>query len=308
MILKAPKYLTKNFVNEFLFKFQNTFFWQKKLVPNVKIDLSTIIKVDIFGLLILYKYIDYTYNNFCFKKPNLTLGDYIDETWEKYSFRELIDSYVSNENLSDRPLKRLKVQFDDRFIIAPQALLRNSNYTNDYLKKEFIPKIEEYYINDNKTTDLIFSCFSEILLNFWEHAVNDTKSIIVADGNKHKIEIACADTGIGLFTNLRNVLEKKIKNEEILAYSVKRGITSKPNTNHMGFGLWLVNELVKINNGNLHIYSQGYYFHNNYGKQKYGKCSYWPGTLIYVNLSLEKSKTLSDLNLKFKDNLKIKFV
>jgi signal transduction histidine kinase len=173
--------------------------------------------------------------------------------------------------------------------------LRDTDYTNKYLTKEFIPKVESYYKKGSKTVDLIFSCFSEVLLNFWEHAVEDTKSVIIADGTKNKIEIACADTGIGIIQNLTDFFEITKKKEELLIKALEKGMTTKPNTNHMGFGLWIVNELVKANNGKLHIYSQGYYYSNNFGKVKYGTTSYWPGTVIYIYLNLSNPKTVYDV-------------
>lgn len=305
--LQAPKRLTKNSILDFIKKLEHTFNWKNRLVPDVHINLSNINEVDILGLLIIYKYIDYTYVSYCFKKPNLVVDKYIEETWETFAFTDLMNAYISNKIESDKPFKKLKITFDERFIIAPQALLRNSDFTKQNLQNEFIPKIESYYSKNSKKTDLIFCCFSEILLNFWEHAVDDTKSIIIADGNNYKIEIACADTGSGIFSNLRSILDKKIKDSEILLNSVKKGVTSKPNTHHMGYGLWLVNELVKLNNGKFHLYSQGYYFFNNFGKISFGKCAYWPGSIIYVNLDLKNAKSIADLELLTKNNLKINF-
>jgi hypothetical protein len=305
---QAPKNLTKNYVLDFLNRVEKTFQWKEKQVPDVHIDLSPIREVDILGLLLIYKYIDYTYTHFCFKKPNLIIDEYINEVWEKYEFTSLIQAYVSNKEVSDRPFKDFKIKLEDKCIIAPQALLRNSDYTNEYLKKEFIPKIETYYKGQIKSTDLIFSCFSEILLNFWEHAVQDTKSVIIADGNKSKIEIACADTGKGIITNLGNFFGENVKKSTLLCQAVKKGVTSKPNSNHMGFGLWLVDELAKANGGKLHIYSQGYYYLNDYGKIKSGTCANWPGTIIYLNLNLNNPKTLSDLmENSINKNLKINF-
>lgn len=305
--IQAPKRLTKNYVIEFLRKFEHTFFWNNKLVPNFQIDLSKIKEIDILGLLIIYKYIDYTHSNSCFKKPNLLVDEYIDNTWKKYDFEDLINAYISNKDTSEIELKKLKIKSEERFIIAPQALLRHSNYTKESLQKEFIPKIEAYYSKNTKKSDLIFSCFSEVLLNFWEHAVDDTKSIIVADGNKDKIEIACADTGNGIYNNLRRCIDEKVKNDKILVQSVKRGVTSKPDTNHMGYGLWIINELVNLNKGKLHLYSQGYFFFNNHGKINYGKCPYWPGSIIYINLDLKSAKSIADLNLLLTNSLKINF-
>lgn len=309
MILQAPKKFTKNFINDFLRKVEVTYGWKNKLVPNIKIDLSEIRDIDILGLLIIYKYIDYTHNNYCFKSPQLYVDEYINNIWANYAFDKLIQAYISNKELTEIPFREFKVTINERFIIAPQALLRNSSYTREYLKDEFIPKIDEYYSNNSKVTDVIFTCFSEILLNFWEHAIEDTKSVIIADGNKNKIEIACADTGIGIITNLDKLYEGRVKKEKLLECAVQKGVTSKPNTNHMGFGLWIVNELVKINGGQLYLYSQGFYYHNNFGKIKTGSCPYWPGTIIYLNINLENPKTLSDFIKKTIDitNIKVKF-
>ena len=76
----------------------------------------------------------------------------------------------------------------------------------------------------------------------------------------------------------------------------------------MGFGLWLVNEWVKLNNGRLHLYSQGFFYYNDFGKIKSGPCPFWPGTIIYINLNLNNPKTLSDLiSLNIPTELKINF-
>lgn len=307
IVLSAPKKFTKNFVKDFLRKVEKTFEWNNKLVPNVEINLSPIKEIDILGLLIIYKYIDYTHANHCFKKPNLLVDNYINTAWAEYEFDQLIQAYISNKEVTERAFKEFKIRLEDKFIIAPQALLRNSNYTNEYLKNEFIPKISQYYKNQ-KITDLIFSCFSEILLNFWEHAIQDTKSIIIADGNNSKIEIACADTGVGVISNLSNYFENKYSKSELLTKAMEKGVTSKPNSNHMGFGLWLVNELVKLNQGRLHLYSQGYYYYNDFGKISTGSCAYWPGTIIYINLNLLNPQTLSNLlSLENTIDLKINF-
>ncbi|MFA6151450.1 MAG: ATP-binding protein [Chitinophagaceae bacterium] len=293
--LSAPKYFTINYIKDFLKTFEHTFDWKGKLVIDVEIDLSKVVQIDILGMLVLYKYIDYTYANYCFKKPNLYIAPYVNDAWAKYQFEELIQAYVSNKAVTERAFKEFKVKIDDKFIIAPQALLRETNYTNEYLKNEFIPKVETYYHYNQKCVDIIFNTFSEILLNFWEHAVDDTKSVILADGNKDRIEIACADTGIGIVENLNNLFGGKIPKLKLLEKALQKGITSKPNTFHMGFGLWLVSELVKANKGRLHIYSQGYYYHNDYGKVKQGTCPNWPGSVIYINIPLKDPKNLSDV-------------
>lgn len=71
-----------------------------------------------------------------------------------------------------------------------------------------------------------------------------------------------------------------------------KGITSKKGTDHMGFGLWLISEFVRIAKGEIHIYSEGAYYVNQCGKIKKGTCGFWQGTIIYVSLPLNKANEI----------------
>lgn len=305
----APKHFTVNGVEEFLNTFENVFNWSNKRIPNIVIDLSTIVNISIVGHLLIYKFMDFTYSNNCFNKPILNRAIIIIESWKKYGFHDLINEFISNKDSTEKTYRKFQVKVDSRFIIAPQALLRNTNYTKSFLKAEFYPKISEYYSFNPKIKDLIFTCFSEILLNFWEHAVIDTKSIIVADGSKTKVEIACADTGIGIISSLLPHFQYlSNQKEKLILKAFEKGVTSKSNTYHMGYGLWIVNELINLNQSKLHLYSQGYYYKNDFGKITTGKCGYWPGTIIYLNLDIKNPKSISDIvNLKYQKDLKINF-
>ena len=66
-----------------------------------------------------------------------------------------------------------------------------------------------------------------------------------------------------------------------------------------------VNELVTMNKGRLHLYSEGAYLHNDYGKIKTDLCAYWKGTIIYINLPLNNPKTLKNIDCD-EDDVSIK--
>ena len=296
ILFEFPKILKPNSIYQLLNLLERAFSMEEKLEPNVIINLQKVKKTSLLGILLNYKFIEYTYKHHCFRKPELFVNDYIEKEWERYGFTKLIQSFVSNRDLTERNYKNLKVQVDDRFIIAPQALLRSKNYSEKFLKTEFLPKIENYYKKDDKVVSMIFLCLSEILLNFWEHAIDDTNSILVAEGNENHIEIACADTGNGIITTLNRVFENSSTNRpETLKKSVEKYVTSKKMTNHMGYGLWILNQIAKRTNGRFHIYSEGAYFRNDFGKEIANKCGYWKGTIIYLSLPLKKPITLSDL-------------
>lgn len=291
-----PKILRPNNISILLNSLEKAFKLEQKGEPNVKIKLGTVKKTSLLGVLLNYKFIEYTYKHNCFHKPEMFVNSYVEQQWERYGFTKLIHSFISNKDQSEKNYKNLKVKVDDRFIIAPQALLRSKDYSDRFLKTDFLPQIENYYKEKEKVVSMIFLCLSEILLNFWEHAIDDTNSILVAEGNKNNIEIACADTGNGIISTLSKTFENEIINKEgILKKSVEKNVTSKKMTNHMGYGLWILNQIVSETKGRLHIYSEGAGFKNDFGKELTEKCGYWKGTIIYLSLPLKNPITLCDI-------------
>jgi hypothetical protein len=291
-----PKVLKPNNIVELLNSLEKAFKMEEQLVPDAKINLTKVKKTSLLGVLLNYKFIEYKYKNNCFKKPEMIVNEYVKKQWERYGFTKLIHSFVSNKDLTEKNYKNLKVKVDERFIIAPQALLRSKDYSDRFMKSEFLPKIEDYYKKNDKVVSMIFLCLSEILLNFWEHAVDDTNSILVAEGNDNHIEIACADTGNGIITTLNKIFENSsIDRAETLKKSVEKYVTSKKMTNHMGYGLWILNQITTKTKGRFHIYSEGAYFKNDFGKEIADKCGYWKGTIIYLSLPLNNPVTLTDI-------------
>lgn len=73
----------------------------------------------------------------------------------------------------------------------------------------------------------------------------------------------------------------------------------------MGYGLWILNQIATKTKGRLHIYSEGAFYKNDFGKEIAQKCGYWKGTIIYLSLPLKKPITLTDIenhdNKKFND-------
>lgn len=304
-----PKILKPTNVNLLLNSLETAFNLEQKLIPNIKIDLGKVKKTSLLGILLNYKFVEYTYKHYCFKNPEMIVNDYVQAQWERYGFTDLIHLFIENKDQTEKGYKKLKVKVDDRFIIAPQALLRSRDYSDKFLKTEFLPKIENYYKSNEKVVAMIFLCLSEILLNFWEHAIDDSNSILVAEGNKNNIEIACADTGNGIISTLNSVFfNKSYDKPVILRKAVEKNITSKKMTNHMGYGLWILNQITTKTHGRFHIYSEGAYFKNEFGKEIVDNCGYWKGTIIYLSLPLNKPITLSDIenhdSTKF-NNIKI---
>lgn len=262
-------------------------------------------EVDLLGVLLTYKLLEFSVKNGCFHNPRLLLNEEMKKQIKRFGFDNLISEFVRG-NESKKEYENLKVEIKDDFLIAPIALIRTNDNNKDAIKVKYLPVIESYY-NDDPTCTMILQVFSEVLHNFWSHAVNDTLSIIVVHGNKSKIQIACADTGNGIVDTLRGSFGSK-PDEYILQKSTDKGLTSKPNTNHMGYGLWYVNEIVTKTKGKLEMFSHKGYYKNHAGKTQAVKSCYWKGTIINIELPLEKPITIADLETNNNNALKINFV
>lgn len=268
-------------------------------------DLSKVDETSMLGILVIYKIIEYTSTHKCFSDPLINFDNPIIEALHKYGFYDLIKTYLEQSEKIEKEYKNLQVSVKDNFIIAPQALLRNSDFSERFLREEFLPRLQNYYKSNDKIISMIFLSLSEIILNFWEHAVADTKSILVANGNKSRIEIACADTGNGIISTLRPFL-KNLSGQEILNSAMKKGVTSKKETFHMGYGLWILDELIRKTKGNLVIVTEGFIYSRFAEKTKTSVSGYWKGAIIYMSLPFQKPISLGELeDLKKFDHIKI---
>lgn len=302
VVFKVPRIFIANNVSSFLDEFTAIFQMKNKKEPNVVFDLSGMDKIDLLGLLLIYKMIEFVVKNRCCISPKIIADEFIENRLKEYGFWDLLDDYINKKKADYDSLNFL---IKGRFFIAPMALLREQRYSEEDVMKNFLPQIERYYSHVPKASSMILQCLSEVLLNFWEHAIGDTKSILIAVGNKDSVEIACADTGQGILSTLGPTLNDSLSKEDVLKKSLQMGVTSKQGTNHMGCGLWILNEIVTLSKGRLQLYSEGAYYINEYGHISSGTCSYWKGTIIYLFLSLSSPKSLSDIkdfdDLEFND-------
>ncbi len=294
-VITAPKHFRANSILQFIEDCSPVYGLSGKNEKGFLLDLERVRDCSMIGVLLVYKVIEYSIKRNCFNGPMYLMGLPFRESMEKYGFTNLIITYLADKNVAEREFANLKISVTDNFIIAPQALLRNDRYSSEILNKKYLPQIESYYSFSPKAVTMIFICFSEILLNFWEHAIDDTQSIIVANGNNSNIEISCADNGQGVVTSLVNAGKPKKDGINTFISSVEKGVTSKEMSNHMGYGLWILDEIVKQTNGRFHLYSEGYYYQRDFGKVKSGKTGFWQGTIVYLSIPLRNPITLCDI-------------
>ena len=289
----TPKTFSKDGIPAFLLEVQDIFGAENRKLPKVGLSLHRTRKIDIVGILLLYKFMDYTLKHNVFQNPSIYMQNtYLSSVIDDFGCSELINSLINNNQLKNKDYKTLTLKEHQNFILAPQALLRNEDIGHS-LSTKYMPNIKAYY-QDEKVVSMIFHCFSEITLNFWAHASEDDKSIIMAKGNKREVEIACVDNGCGIISSLTSILPDK-KASKILESAFKKNITSKPNTNHMGCGLWIIKELCDRAKGEIEVFSEGHMIRIKNGKINVESCGYWKGTIFYLYLPTNNPATPADI-------------
>lgn len=265
---------------------------KQKELPHFYLSFQKTKNVDMFGVLIIYKFLEYSVSENCFLNPKIYLPDLVKRKMKFYGFHELISELMEgNDTLKE--FQKLKIDIKRDFFIAPIALFKGSERSTDILNQKYFPQISNYY-NDDRKSLMIFQLFIELYSNFRAHAQDETKSIMVAHGDYNTIEIACADTGIGIINSLRDTFFRGT-DYDVLKRAISKGVTSKPDSHHMGYGLWYIDEVVKATNGHLYIITGNTYYKRLGNKVWLNTSSKWQGTAIYLNIPLTNPVLISDL-------------
>lgn len=299
-------------VSYFLKNIESVFKLENVQQENVLFDVSRTKKIDLLGQLLIYKFLDFSRIKKCFRNPKTNLKNikYVSDEMKKMGFKNLVDeNFLMSSMNEDIPAYSER----DGFFIAPIVLEKERKVS---LVNSIEKRIISYY-DDASLSSGILQCIGEISSNFQEHAVSDTRSVLVARGNKSQVEIACADNGEGIITSLMPSLSSNYRSHayDVLREAIKENVTSKPSAGHMGCGLWIVNEFVTSSKGYMTIFSEGAYLINKKGVIKCGQSSFWKGTIIYVNMPLTNNSIFLDVMRKKEksiqskhDNLELKFI
>lgn len=284
---RIPDKFTAPNIRYFLSIAERLFYMVDKMVPDVSFVIDKANKFDLIGLILIYKFMEFSVRKSCFMQPHCDLPSKstVYDELDKHGFRDIVFNFMKSKPAD---YDKLKTRHYNELIIAPIFLQRDSKIDEVSQK---CTEVCTYYNNNYDILEPLLTALGEIASNFRAHAVSDTESIIAAKGTKKSFEIACADTGDGIISTLKNsnpTLFRSKSKCDILLSSLQKGISSKDKSksNHMGSGLWLINELVSAGKGSLYLYSEGAYVLNLAGKLRKGLCPYWKGTIVYVNLPL----------------------
>jgi hypothetical protein len=304
IVYKTPENFCVHNAKFFLEDIEDVFELDNSEISDVFFKVMQTKKIDLLGLLLIYKFLNYTVKRRCFANPETDLksNKTISNELKRIGFQKLVD-----ENFTIKDPDDTKTEYSemDGFFLAPIVLERGGAKSD---KENIIEtKIRNYY-NDTQISQGLLQCIGEISSNFQEHAVNDTKSVLVARGNKSQIEIACADNGDGIISTLMPSLNENYakRRYEVIKKSIEENITSKAKEGHMGCGLWIVNQYVTNTKGVMYIFSQDGYLMNKKGIIKCGQSPFWRGTIVYVNMPLSNKEVFSRIMKEKEKNIELK--
>lgn len=280
----------------FVFKLRNKklkkYDFQIKINPN---DFTSITS------LVIYKILAYSLDNNCLDNPSANI-DEITKLFSKFHLHELIKAYYNQKDI-DRIFSNIKPLQKSDFFVAPHPINRDVIKSKDDLSNKYYEIIHDYYKDKNfDIIEYIKTCLVEISSNFLYHAENDDKSILMAEGNKSKVEIISVDTSEGILTTMREKFNKP--DTKLLSLAFERKVTSKIENGHCGTGLWLINQIVNKLKGKLIIHTEGYIYRNIQGNVSIFASSYWKGTIVYVKLPITEVSEINNFFTEIMSNEK----
>ncbi len=268
-------------ISTLVLKLNFIFKLEKKQIPNYSffVDLNDI---DPVSALIIYKALEYSILKGCLLNPQANLKEILPLV-SKYGIEKLFKQIIDKSQV-EKIYRNLKPTLREDFFIAPHAINRFNYKSKNDLEKVYTTYIEQYYKDICPSfIPYIKTCICEIASNFLSHAVEDDNSILMALGDKNKIEVVCVDNSKGIV----NSLNPNSKNhKKTISSAFERGVSSKMNQGHCGTGLWLIKLITKYLNGIFRIHTEDMSYICKGGKVFVRNTTYWKGSIVYLKLNV----------------------
>lgn len=155
----------------------------------------------------------------------------------------------------------------------------HSRRIHDYLKQTFF---------QHKDLSAVQNSLDEVYYNIFDHANADGNafSFIFYDKKNEKLHVAVCDFGIGIAKSVRNALPEIPDDMAALLKAMEYKFTTGSQTHNMGMGLGNIKDTCTENDILGIISNKGCLFAKRENMRAYENTFYFPGTLIYYELSL----------------------
>ncbi len=220
---------------------------------------------------------------------------------KKYENNKTIFTYFPNNNDVKNYMARMEFYNKNRFEVeypynkfdSTGRFIELTEFNNGNMD-EIIAQLSQIFANpklnviDDMQRVLAF-CMSEIADNCCCHSLSKTDNYICAQVYADRVSICIVDSGIGITGSLREVKEySNLTNRELIAKSVMESVTSKNSgriRTHQGFGLYAVNEIIKMNRGVLEVYTNDVALITRDGATDIINIPSWDGTIVHISLN-----------------------
>jgi anti-sigma regulatory factor (Ser/Thr protein kinase) len=175
---------------------------------------------------------------------------------------------------------------EDR-IINPDEII-------DYLKTKWLGR---GWINISpKLANLIAGNLFEVFANAFEHSHSDVGVFTCGQyyPQLRELSICIADFGVGIPYNVREYSKQEgiaqtISSDQAIRWAFQPGTTTKPNGSSRGLGLDILKQFIKINDGNLYLFSQDAYVIVNSEIEEYKlhRC-HFQGTILNITIKCDE--------------------
>ncbi|NOS87789.1 MAG: ATP-binding protein [Methylococcaceae bacterium] len=157
-----------------------------------------------------------------------------------------------------------------------------NQYLKIHLSGKNIPKMSQKL--NKKFRESIF----EIFENCATHS-HSTQGIFVCGQyypQKCRLDLTVSDTGVGIRTNVRRILDNKTSSVDAICWALIEGNTTRTGNQPGGFGLALLQNFIEHNKGKIQIVSRHGYYEFSNGHNKFEKLEAdFPGTTINLEIN-----------------------
>lgn len=287
-----PDKVDVNFIMTFIRKMNAFYQYDNAQRPGFFLRFTNVKRIDILGVLLLYKFLEYSIIRNCFINPTTIDIKVINPQIKEFGFDSLIASCYTDSKKMEEEYGKLQSRVTNNFLVSPISIFKGL-VDRDAIERKCFNAISKFYGTGN-VSDMILMVISELIGNFYSHSEDDSRSIIVAYGTNDYVEVACADTGKGIIESLKPYVASR-DNLMIMKKAFQKGVSSKPGTDHMGYGLWMLDETVKRNGGRMIVYSQDVYYERLGTRVSVIPTPLWRGTIVYLKLFTRIPVSVKDI-------------
>ncbi len=185
---------------------------------------------------------------------------------------------IADVNLTTLPFRRIQLSDEGRF----------ADYLNRYMKGKGIPRM----------TASLGKAFKQSIFEVFQNAVihSNSRLGVFICGQFYpllqRLDLTIADAGVGIRTNVRRYLDKKVNSIAAIQWAMQGGNTTKTGYQPGGVGLNFLKDFIALNRGRIHIASRLGFYEFREGREEFEKLDAdFRGTVVNLEINTGDTQT-----------------